>query len=233
MNQPLGHIFLAVDMNVNSFKTIDLAVDEILSNISQVLLSSLSEFGFAALCLPGGNTALPILKRLSDVVLPWEKVYVFLTDERLVPIGDKRRNDGNLKKYFLDVVNPSPIYIEAPSNYSDLEIIKAHYKNLFLEKKIPICMLIGMGVDGHIASLFSESDMSRKGVYCFTTDPNGVNRVSLTLDFIVNAANIFLLFFGAEKYEQLQQSIESNPSTAIGNLYQRCGEKVFVAYCIE
>ena len=213
--------------------TKDEAVHGVVASTLLDLHRNISHFGFAALCLPGGATAIPVLKYLAESPFPWEKVFIFLTDERLVPKGDERSNEFNLKKYFLNHIKPISNYIEAPRDQDELVEIKANCKQIFIDKKIPTSIIIGMGEDGHVASLFTQNDADNEGIYCFTTSPNGINRVSLTLDFMASASNISLLFFGTEKFEQFQLSVDTSVVTPLAKLLQRCGDKLSVTYCIN
>ena len=197
------------------------------------LYKNISHFGFAALCLPGGSTAIPVLKHLAECPFPWEKVLIFLTDERLVPKGDERSNEFNLKRYFLNNIQPILSYIEAPRNQDELGEIKADFSQIFIEKKVPVSILIGMGEDGHVASLFTQKDTDNEGIYCFTSAPNGIDRVSLTLDFMSSASNISLLFFGPEKFKQFQLSVDSSVVTPLAKLLKRCGNNISVTYCMN
>jgi 6-phosphogluconolactonase/glucosamine-6-phosphate isomerase/deaminase len=220
-------------MKINACITKDEAVHQVVASTLLDLYKNISRFGFAALCLPGGATAIPVLKHLAECPFPWEKVFIFLTDEKLVPKGDESSNEFNFKKYFLNNINPISSYIEAPRDQGELEEIKAHFGQIFIDKKVPTSILIGMGEDGHVASLFTQKDTDNEGIYCFTSSPNGINRVSLTLDFIASASNISLLFFGLEKFEQFQLSVESSVATPLAKLLQRCSDNISVTYCIN
>jgi 6-phosphogluconolactonase len=220
-------------MKINACITKDEAVHQVVASTLLDLHKNISRFGLAALCLPGGATAIPVLKHLAECPFPWEKVFIFLTDERLVPEGDERSNELNLKRYFLDKILPITNYIEAPKDQNELVEIKAHFRQIFIDKKVPISILIGMGDDGHIASLFTQKDTDNEGIYCFTSAPNGLNRVSLTLDFMSSASNISLLFFGTEKFKQFQLSVDSSVATPLAKLLKRCGDNISVTYCMN
>lgn len=163
------------------------------------------------IALSGGVTPLSILSLMSHENINWGLINFYQVDERVVPKQDKRSNAGNLKKYFLNKVNSNfyQIYDEEIGLKSCVdkynELIK---QNLSLENNIPIfdIILLGMGMDGHIASLFpgskALSEKSKSYVINYVQELNEY-RITATFPLIKNGKNIFLIIKGKKKINYL------------------------------
>ena len=128
------------------------------------ILKSLSENKKKiSIALSGGSTPLPILSILKEYKLNWEYFNFFMVDERNVSISSSSSNYGNIEKVFFRDVNSS-CHSMINDNYS-IEECAINYEKI-LSTKIPLvinCLtvfdliLLGIGDDGHTASLFPET----------------------------------------------------------------------------
>jgi 6-phosphogluconolactonase len=158
-----------------------------------------------AVMLSGGSTPLPAYARLAkNPVSASDDLHVFLSDERMVPMNDPQSNYGPCKPMFyalglredraLRVRTELPI-AEAAQDYHD-------QLSVFLDAGGKISLgLLGLGADGHTASLFSKEDASRagEGLAIPVERSDGPSRVSVTAKLIGKADTIVFLVAGAEK----------------------------------
>jgi 6-phosphogluconolactonase len=201
-------------MLLYDYKNSDAQAAGLAALVSMQLSDAIDSKGKASLAVPGGRTPGIFMQQLSRKVLAWDKVSVTLTDERLVPETHERSNTRLLKQVLLKN-NASqakfvPLYDPAVSDNFDMNLMNA---NIALEKMYPLdsCVL-GMGEDGHIASLFPKGDQLDIGLDPEYPDlviamkaPNAPEpRLTLTARAILSATEIHLLIQGMEKMAVLR-----------------------------
>ncbi len=171
--------------------------------ISDKLKESINKFGTASLVVPGGSSPIKIFKDLSQIELAWSKVQITLVDDRLVDPQNKNSNQKLLSEYF---------FINKAKNANFFPLSK----DLIFNKKFKIpfdVTLIGMGEDGHFASLFpgmidDEDAFNIDANYkIFKTSPQGnpfLPRITMNLSLILSSELIILLVRGKEKQNILE-----------------------------
>ena len=179
------------------------------------ILKSLSENKKKiSIALSGGSTPLPILSILKEYKLNWEYFNFFMVDERNVSISSSSSNYGNIEKVFFRDVNSS-CHSMINDNYS-IEECAINYEKL-LRTKIPLgrnslpvfdLILLGIGDDGHTASLFPETkglNESKKLVIKNNVPQLKTERITLTYPVILNASKIVILAKGESKGKILKE----------------------------
>ncbi len=160
------------------------------------------------LAVPGGNTPLPIFDDLCRRSLPWGTVSLLLTDDRIVPENHAASNLGKL----------SAAFDATPANIAKLEEGMA----------LPVFDLVwlGMGTDGHIASLFPNMNSRTTGrAEVLHTRPEPLppeapfDRLSLNLDALVQAKEIILVVRGCDKKRVLDEAIAGENDLPITRLF--------------
>jgi len=158
--------------------------------------------------LSGGSTPIPILTLLSEKELPWEKFYFFIVDERIVEASSEQSNFGNIFRAFFSKVPCH--YYPMLSNLDGLEDEATKY-SMLLKKELPLNngnipvfdqILLGMGDDGHVASLFGNSkaiaEAKRIVVSNFIEKFNS-HRLTFTFPLLNSSRSNVLIFKGLEK----------------------------------
>jgi 6-phosphogluconolactonase len=165
-----------------------------------------------ALC--GGTTPKRLYSVLSDIYaedIPWGRVHLFWSDERCVPYSHADSNYGFAREHLLDSI-PIPSknihFIKGDADpESEAERYSSEIENFVeISNNLPRfdLILLGVGSDGHTASIFSDRmDILSSDNICETTvnPENGQKRVTLTGNVINNAASVVFIVTGVEKSE--------------------------------
>ena len=167
-----------------------------------------------SIALSGGSTPLPILSILKEYKLNWEYFNFFMVDERNVSISSSSSNYGNIEKVFFRDINSSS-HSMINDNYS-IEECAINYEKLLCSKiplgenNLPIfdLILLGIGDDGHTASLFPDTkglNESKKVVIKNSVPQLNTERITLTYPVLLNASKIIILAKGVAKDEILKE----------------------------
>jgi 6-phosphogluconolactonase len=163
--------------------------------------------GRASLVATGGRSPGPVYDRLRDAKVDWARIVVTLSDERQVNVDSPEANVRQLRERLL--VGPA-----AKAHYLPL----TDYAEPALKALTPFdAVLLGMGEDGHIASLIPGSPvlaraMDPDGAALVAESPAGfgsppVARITLTLAALLQARAIFLLIAGDAKRQVIADAI--------------------------
>jgi 6-phosphogluconolactonase len=161
--------------------------------------------------LPGGSTPLPLYERLVDSdAISWAAVDVFWSDERCAPPEDSRSNYGAAKAALLDRVPiPAENVHRVRGEDTPIEAADAYEallrRALVAEGRLDL-VLLGLGVDGHTASLFPRHQAlfeTERWVLAVHTSAMPPWRITMTLPLINAARDVLVLVAGEEKAEIL------------------------------
>lgn len=180
------------------------AADFLVMRINDIL----AERDSCHIALPGGSTPAACLRRLATQDLPWTQIHWYLGDERCLPLGDPNRNDNLIHQCLWDLApipedHCHPIRAElgalaAASDYSELMMQVGHLD----------IALLGMGEDGHTASLFPDNPalaLVDAAVPVFNAPKPPPERVSLSIPTLQAATLRVALITGAGKIHAVQQ----------------------------
>lgn len=194
----------------------------VLKDVSETIVSAVNARGRALVAFPGGNTPLPILAVLAEAALPWEKVTIIPSDDRLVPASSPLSNVAVLARLFGPKSAPVISLGEDGEHYhrSGREA-DARLKQLAWP---PDLVWLGMGVDGHTASIFAGPDIEAAiapvdGVRAVGVRPDPlppeapVNRVTLTAPAIAAARRTIVVIAGLEKRRLLERAVSEGSSS--------------------
>lgn len=173
------------------------------------------------IALSGGSTPLPILEELSKRALAWDQLFFFMVDERIVPLNDSRSNFGAISKVFFDRITSKSFSMvqEAMSTHETINAYESTMRDLMElnAEGFPVfdLILLGMGDDGHTASLFPRTlalkENSRWVVENKVPQLN-TRRITLTYPTILSAKKIVVLIKGETK-KKIYEEIVSNTET--------------------
>jgi 6-phosphogluconolactonase len=214
------------------FDSIADMAQQVAGDIGFVIESATEGHAGARLAVPGGKTPDPIYRELlKNKEIDWSKVTLIPTDDRLVALDHALSNYAKLDKLFtpkgadvISLVDESVLedYREA-GRLADARLAELHW---------PLDLVcLGMGSDGHTASIFPGPDFDAAvngpkqrravGVRPATMPADApVERVTLTAAALSSARAVMIVITGAEKRRVLEQAIKEGPlsSLAIGRV---------------
>ncbi len=203
-------------MQENIFTSRDELNDAFAAKIVAILGQGIEQNGRASLLVSGGSTPLPLFQRLSQAELAWDKVDVSLVDERWVEGSDSASNTKLVKENLLQANAAAATFVEMKTAQANAEDAVETCTERFNAMQNPFDVLIlGMGEDGHTASLFPCSEQIQAGLDLETdadfiavqptTAPH--QRMSLTLKRILDSKNTFLHLTGESKKAVLDKAL--------------------------
>ena len=199
----------------------------IIKLITGKLSSSIEKKGTASFVVSGGTSPIKVFDQLSNVDLPWSKVHITLVDDRLVEPKNHNSNQKLISEFFLKNKAKTARFFPLSENL----IFK---KDIF---KLPFDVtLLGMGEDGHFASLFPsmidnfDALNIQADFKIFKTSPHGepfLPRITMNLSLILNSEIIILLVKGKRKLKVLNEAY-SNEKLPIHYLLNNKRENLFI-----
>ena len=197
-------------------------VDDLSQNIGEIIIKAIEERGRASLAVSGGSTPKPLLEELSLFDLDWSKVDLTLVDDRWVGSDHKDSNELLVKTHLIKnkaaKVNFVPLKNDAKSAKEGVSLSEDALKSITMPFDI---VLLGMGSDGHTASLFPCSDELSIGMdlntnsHLVATTPKTApyERISLTAKSIFEAKKVFLHLNGSAKLHTLEEAMSIRDSS--------------------
>jgi 6-phosphogluconolactonase len=185
------------------------------------LIDTIDEFGFATVVLTGGTMGYAVLKAVrkskAQKSIDWSRVHFWWGDERWLPKGDPDRNETQAREALLDHLDLDGSTIHAfPASDDGMELDEAaefyaqQLKDASIDERDypPFDVtFLGVGPDGHIASLFPERGGIRESVKTVISVRNSPKpppeRLSLTLPVINSSHRVWLVMAGSDKASAL------------------------------
>ena len=204
-----------------SFASREEAFTSLAQRISELIRKAQETKGTASVLLSGGGTPMPVYEKLSVSNADFSKIAFGLVDDRFVPANDPASNEGVIRDIFK---NQPDFRIESmvgnPMDYAQ-SIAQCHQTYLkFVHGDV---IILGMGGDGHFASLFPNDGPSTEGLLASEASCLGTNapshptkRISTNLAFIESIEHRILLITGKDKLGKLKaSSTEGTPISYI------------------
>ncbi len=151
----------------------------------------------------GGSTPAPVYTMLAtDIMLPWQRLRCLLLDERYVPSDHADSNARMIRSTLLTRAGADATFV-SPDTSLPLEAAVEQYDAVLSKEQRMDLAILGMGPDGHVASLFPPLDPAAFGprsVIATTTDRFAVkDRIGVTLPVLEHAKKRVFLIAGKEK----------------------------------
>jgi len=207
------------------YDSLDELADAVAGDVGFIIESAVDARDASLVAVPGGKTGPAIFSKLAKQKLPWKKVTVIPTDDRLVAVDSELSNVRDLARAFLPLgARVVPLTSEAAADYKMAgNAADARLQDLPWP---PDLVCLGMGEDGHTASIFAGPDLetaldapkARRAVGVMP-DPlpaeAPVARVTLTRAAILSARTVLITITGAKKRELLEHAIADGQSSKL------------------
>ena len=200
-------------VSFNSISDLDDALLALFNNLHQPI---------SRIVLSGGSTPTSFYKRLSETDIKWSNYEITLSDERDVEILDPLSNEGSIKA----IINNNSF------NRSFISLVKEGAQSrLDLIKSYDLCIL-GMGDDGHIASIFpnmsnlSEALHHKSSLINLNDGYPDVSRLTMTLNEINKSKQIILLIKGEKKFNLLMDKRSDSELLPVDHLFIQMIDKI-------
>ena len=200
-------------MRLNRFNNIE----ELNEAAAELLTEQLHSPGLSAVMLSGGQTPLPAYEKVASSwgrlsVCLSQKAHILFSDERMVPEDSPESNYANVRPMFTAIgISPERV-IRVHTELALTEAAEKYDAELgsFLSSGGRITLgFLGLGADGHTASLFSPGDVDRgRGRWAIPVPRTpGLDRVSVTADLFREVDRIIFLVSGEEKAHAIARFI--------------------------
>lgn len=186
--------------------------------------------GPALLVVSGGSTPLPFFDALSRIPLPWSRVLITLADERWLPPDSAQRNDALLRAHLLQNCAAAAAFLPLSAAAATPERAQAELEPMLAALSWPAAVVVlGVGEDGHTASLFPGAAqwpqwLTAIGTHgaprcCAVDAPLPPNvpcpRISLTPAALLDARALVVHATGSAKWAVLQQALQAGDTSAM------------------
>lgn len=198
--------------------------------IAAILSDDIATRGKTRLAVPGGRTASAVLPTLARLDLDWSHITITLTDERWVTPDHVNSNERLVRTLLAPILDRAAfVGLKTTSVTPEDGLLEATAR---IEAFLPLgCVLLGMGEDGHIASLFPG--LSIQSGTLQTTNRTDHPRISLTPSALLNARGIVLAIIGGKKCEVIESALQPGPPTElpVRNVLGQRHTPVYVLTC--
>jgi len=236
---------MAHPSNIHIFSDRDTLTSKLVTTITGLLKNGISRNGRASLAVSGGSTPVQLFETLSTADLPWENVDICLVDERWVEPDDSDSNEHLVRTHLLQGKAAKAHFTGMKNSAKTASQGEAECSAQLEKVHRPFdVLLLGMGGDGHTASLFpgairlpEATDMDSARI-CLGIAPVTAphERMTLTLPEILSSKQIILHITGENKKDVLQQammqdgSVEEMPIRFILQAHKEKQNKNFNVY---
>lgn len=204
------------DVNVNTFDNNQQLTDSLCERIAAILSDAVAERGRATLVVSGGRTPKPLFEKLSRTSLPWSKVTILLADERWVLPDSDDSNDKLIKTTLLKNKAAQAHYVGLFTAHESAKSAERQQSELIGALPTFDAVILGMGTDGHTASLFpccDELDVgmtSQQAVVATQPKSAPYERLSLSRQRLLNSRHVFFHITGQEKWSVLDEALATH-----------------------
>ncbi|XP_015237584.1 PREDICTED: GDH/6PGL endoplasmic bifunctional protein [Cyprinodon variegatus] len=210
-------------------------VERLAADMQEAAEKAVQENGVFHLALSGGSSPLALFHRLvlHHFSFPWRDTHIWMVDERCVPPTEMESNFYNMHKHLLHYVkipyyniHPMPVQLNqrlCVEEDGGAQLYEKEIKKLVNGSSFHF-VLLGVGYDGHTASLFPGGKLNElgEGLVALTESPvKPHQRMSLTFSAINRARSIAVLVMGKGKHElvtqlsRVQENLEKYPVTGV------------------
>jgi len=185
--------------------------------IGEILTEAIRKRGRASIAVSGGTTPIALFKEFSLLSIDWTKIDLTLVDERWVDSKNANSNELLVRTHLIKNKADKVNFIPLKNDSKTAKEGQIYSEKMLRKIRLPFdTVVLGMGSDGHTASLFpcsvelSEAMNLNNSNYLISTSPKTApyQRLSLTARVIFDSKNIFLHLNGSSKLDTLESAME-------------------------
>ena len=209
---------------IETFPTVDAWAEAISARLGETLGAALRDNGRAFFAGPGGSTPAPVYRRLAGIDLDWSNIAVTLVDERYVPESSQESNARLIRDVLLKDKAAAARFIPLYTPEVTVDRAAAVAAHALADEGGRFdAVLLGMGEDGHICSMFPESP-TLKTLLTPTLKPTvlgvphgrdgmapSLERLSINLPYLMQAGRVILGLKGAAKRRVFEEQAQGDP----------------------
>lgn len=203
-------------MKIKKFANKETLENELVNKIAFEIATAIKNNGDARILISGGSTPLHLYSLISSLYIDWEKVKIGLVDERFIDKNNQLSNEKQIRETLIQNQAEKAIFYSMIHNIDNeeinLKLVNEAYKPFY--ERIDL-ILLGMGNDGHTASIFPKDEVSEKLLYSnelgiFSTKaPNyPYHRITCSKELIKKSNSTILYFTGDEKLKIIKNAKE-------------------------
>jgi 6-phosphogluconolactonase len=192
------------------FSTIEAAANSLAEDLTAILQKAVDSTGNAYFAVSGGRTPRFVFRHLRKMQLDWSNIFITVTDERWVPVRDQHSNERLVRAQLLQGAASAATFVPFYGGESTPEAgVAACDARLAAVGKPLDAVYLGMGGDGHFASLFpGDPAVDVRNELCAAVAEKSyrVGRMSLTATSILAAKKLILLYAGPVKHAVYEEA---------------------------
>lgn len=199
-------------MILQRFTTVDEAAQALAAQVVKALQGGIVQRSAASLAVPGGRTPVPFFHALRGAELDWSRVGITLTDERWVAVDHESSNAALVRRELVQGRAAAARFVPMHDGSASAEgSVVSIWKSLMSLPRPFDAVVLGMGDDGHFASLFPQSEglsaaldpVAPPGCVAMHAPAAPTSRISLNLAALLQTRRLFLFITGAHKRDLL------------------------------
>ena len=215
---------MSAALHEHRFEDAEQLARELGADLVRTLSAAVESRGRATLAVSGGSTPLPLFRALRSAALPWSSITVMLVDERWVDRDHADSNAAFVHRELLTGPAAAAGFLDLKNDAPTPEQGEPACEAALADVAWPLdAVVLGMGGDGHTASLFPRTDDNadalalgldpETGRRCVAVRPGEAPhpRMSLTLAALTDAERVILHITGDSKWQVYQRALGQGP----------------------
>lgn len=219
----ISELQLPANVQAHTFTEASALATGLAQDVAERLRGAIKAKGQATVVLSGGRSPVPFLEALSGQSLDWSKVVVSLADERWVPVEHADSNAGLLRRHLLQGEAAKARFVSLYRAADTLDAAAEAADRALVDLPPIDVLVLGMGDDGHTASLFPASPQVRAGLQrtgeyrCLPMLAPSVphQRLSMTRALLATAAFTALSVQGQGKLATLREALAGDDAVSM------------------
>jgi 6-phosphogluconolactonase len=194
---------------IHHFASQAILVDALRARIAALAQACLEQQGYFSIILAGGSTPRALYSQLRDLSTDWRHWHIYFGDERYLPARDPDRNDTMAAAVWLDHVPIPPSHIHGVPAADNVAAAAAAYASILEQAPGFDLALLGLGEDGHTASLFpgdiTACNSTELAVAITNAPKPPAERVSMSPACLSTPTAVWFMVTGDSKRQALQE----------------------------